>query len=109
MFLVFFAYGLYAIISNVNSCRYDPSNLHPNLQKIKPYNILILSWIFEVSLHANLSCLTSTRSYEIQCWIAVALIVVSGFVVAVLKYRKFKAGFALVKKSKTIQTLTVYI
>jgi hypothetical protein len=46
MFMLFFVYGIYALISNVNSCQYDVANLHTNLQKIKPYNILVLSWIF---------------------------------------------------------------
>lgn len=99
-FLFFFVFCLYAIISNVKSCDYDINNLNnPAFQKSVLFQKIISSWVYNVSLHANISCMTSTKAYEIQCWLGVVFVILFIFTFSALKYRKFKTTLNILSKN----------
>lgn len=108
LFVMFFIYSLYAIISNVRSCNYDSRNLLPEYQTPE-YIARSTFWVFETSLQANLSCNADTRVYEIQSWLGVAFILVGAIVLTVLKYRKYRACLILKSTVKTVAQLSVFI
>lgn len=90
MMVMFLNYSIYAIITNVTSCNYNPNNLKPPYD-IQNYIDIMSSWVFQVSLQANIACSAEPRTYEIQCWLGVAFIVLTAIVLIPLKYRKYKA------------------
>ena len=105
---MFFTYSLYAIISNAKSCNYDSNNLQ-DPYRTEEYIGIMSSWVFQVSLQANLSCSTDTKTYELQCWLGVLFIILTGVVIIALKYRKFRACLILKQTTKSVQDFTIFI
>lgn len=107
-FVMFLIYCIYAIISNVKSCNYDSDNLLPEFTSAKAMS-LVSSWIFNFSLISNISCMQSSRAYEIQAWLGLTMIIVVSGILAILKFRKFKVLDDLKKERNSVRNLTVLI
>lgn len=97
LLLFFLIYSIYAIASNVSSCDYDPTRLNEGFNTA-PYLKRINSGIFAISLHSHIACMTSHKSYIIQCWMAVIFIVLSSITIGFIKFRKHLA----VKRENTV-------